>query len=107
MWRSSCKSAIPRGVGSFAGDYSFARAASIPKALSETIVAMISTVIGAQSPDSFFPVRDRAIGNVAEVRRFFFDGQLVTPRLRATACPAGSPKKAPRPRQRKREVLRF
>jgi hypothetical protein len=44
---------IVRGVGRFARDYSFARAANIPKALSEIIVAMISTVIGAQSPIRF------------------------------------------------------
>jgi hypothetical protein len=58
------------GIGRFAGDYSFAQAAKIPKALSEIIVATMSTVIGAQSPDSFSPGRHRSIGNVAEVRRF-------------------------------------
>jgi hypothetical protein len=65
---------MARGVVRFARGYSFAKAANIPKALSETIVAMISTVIGAQSPDSFSPGRDRAIGNVAEVRRFLLQG---------------------------------
>jgi hypothetical protein len=58
-----------RAIGRFAGSYSLAQAASIPKALSEIIVATISTIIDVQSPESVSPGRDRAIVNVAEVRR--------------------------------------
>jgi hypothetical protein len=43
-----------RGIGRFAGNYSFAQAAKIPKALSEIIVATISTVI-ARNPPIRFP----------------------------------------------------
>jgi hypothetical protein len=44
---------LARGIGGFAGDYSLAQAAKIPKALSEIIVAMISTVIARNPPIQF------------------------------------------------------
>jgi hypothetical protein len=42
-------------IGRAGGNYSLAQAANIPKALSEIMVATISTIIGVQSPESMSP----------------------------------------------------
>jgi hypothetical protein len=44
---------LARGVDRFGRDYSLAQAAKIPKALSEIIVATISTVIARNPPIQF------------------------------------------------------
>jgi hypothetical protein len=62
-----CKNVSVRAIAPVR-PYSFAQAASIPKALSEIMVAIISTIIGVQIPRFDLPRRDDALINLAKVR---------------------------------------